>query len=65
MEQINLETLNKNVVYLTQIVESMKAEIEDRFLTAEEELKLEKSLEEFEKGETFSLEDIEKARNEN
>lgn len=60
MESVNLETLNKNVLKLMKDVAEIKEQFEDCFLTAEEEENLEKALDELEKGETISLEDLEK-----
>ena len=63
MEQVNLETLNQNVLNLMRIVESIKEDIEDRFLTADEEIKLEKARKEIKEGTCKSIEDLEKKFN--
>lgn len=63
MEQANLETINENLLRLMKVVQEMKEELEDRFLTAEEEIELEKSREEYQKSETISLEELKKKRN--
>lgn len=48
----------KEILLLKEMVASIKEEIEERFLTAEEEITLEESLEEFENGKTNSLEEL-------
>jgi hypothetical protein len=63
MEQVNIETVNKNVMELMKIVQEMKEDLEDRFLTPEEEMLLEVSREEFKKGNCISLEDLKKELN--
>ena len=59
METVSLETLNANLLALTKVVEEMKEQFEDCFLTAEEAAGLDKSLGELERGEVISLEDLE------
>jgi DNA-binding FrmR family transcriptional regulator len=60
MESANFEVLNKNVLNLMKDVAIIKEHLEDCFLTAEEEANLDKALEELERGETTSLEDLKK-----
>jgi hypothetical protein len=50
----------KEILLLKKLVLAMKEDLEDRFLTAEEELSLEESLREFKEGKTISLEQLEK-----
>jgi hypothetical protein len=50
----------KEILLLKKLVLAIKEDLEDRFLTAEEELRLEESLREFEEGKTISLEELEK-----
>ena len=65
MKSTSFEVLNKNVLNLMKDVAIIKEHLEDCFLTAKEEANLEKSLGELEKGETISLEDLEKELNAN
>lgn len=62
MEKVSLETMNQNLINLIRIVEQMKEDLEDIFLTAEEEIAVDKAREELKVGETFSLKDIEDMR---
>ena len=55
-----LEKLNQLQIDVNIIKE--KLDNEDTILTSEEETELEKSLREYKNGETFTLEDIRKAR---
>jgi hypothetical protein len=63
MEQVSIDVVNKNVLDLIAIVQKMKEDFEDRFLTAEEELELEKAREELKQGKCISLEDLKKELN--
>jgi hypothetical protein len=65
MEQVTLNNLSKDIEFLKKAVISIQEHLEDCFLTFEEETNLEKGLKELEEGKSFSLEDIEKLRNEN
>lgn len=60
MEQISLEKVYKEIEFLRKVVLAMKEDMEDRFLTAEEELRLEESLRELKEGKTTSLEQLKK-----
>ena len=62
MEMANgdMSKIYKEVVLLKKIIVDMKEDIEDRFLTAEEELSLEESLREFKESKTTSLEQLKK-----
>ena len=62
MEKVSLETVHKDLEVLKKLVSEMKENIEDCFLTAEEEESVEKARKEFERGETISLEDLELER---
>jgi uncharacterized coiled-coil DUF342 family protein len=62
MEEISLKGVHEELEVLKKSVESMKERMEDCFLTVEEEEAVEKAREEFEKGETVSLEDFELER---
>jgi|TARA_Y100000034_G_scaffold57933_1_gene70700 uncharacterized coiled-coil DUF342 family protein len=62
MEKVSLETVHEDLKVLKNLVSEMKEHMEDCFLTAEEEEAVEKAREEFEKGETISLEDLELER---
>jgi len=55
-----MEDIRKDLEILKNAVFSMQEYLEDCFLTPNEEEELDKSLEEFEKGETTSLEDMKK-----
>jgi hypothetical protein len=50
----------KEILLLKKLVLDMKEDLEDRFLTAEEELRLEESLREFREGKTISLKELKK-----
>lgn len=65
MEQITTNELHKEIEVLKRLVLAMKEEIEDRFLSAEEEILLEESRKESEQDGYVSLEDLEKELNEN
>jgi hypothetical protein len=60
MEQINIKTVNQNVVELIKIVQEMKESLEDRFLTMKEIRNIKVAEEEFKNNETISLEDLKK-----
>ena len=60
MEQINLEKVYKEIELLKCLITTMKEDMEDRFLSAEEELRLEDSLREIKEGKTISLENLKK-----
>ena len=62
MEKVSLETVHRDLEVLKNMVSEMKENMEDCFLTAEEEKNLEKGFEELEKGEAISLEDLELER---
>ncbi len=62
MEQVTLDTVHKDLEDLKVAVTAMQEIISDSFLTAEEEENLETAREEFEKGETVSLETLELER---
>ena len=53
----------KEILLLKKIVLAMKEDMEDRFLTAEEEMELEKAREEFKRGECVSLDNLRKELN--
>ena len=63
MEEATISVVNEKIEVLTKLVEGMKEFIEDSFLTAEEEISLEKNLEEFRKGDVCSLEDVKQELN--
>lgn len=60
MEQTDIKKISDDLEVLKKAVFRMQDYLEDCFLTPDEEKKLDKSIEEFEKGETTSLEDMEK-----
>jgi len=62
MEKVSLETVHNDLKVLKNLVSEMKENMEDCFLTVEEEEAVEKAREEFENGETISLEDLELER---
>lgn len=62
MEEVNLETVHKDLEVLKIAVFEMKEQMRNCFLTAEEEKNLEEGFEELEKGEAISLEDLELER---
>lgn len=63
MEQASLKKISQDVELIKKLVLEMKEQMEDCFLTADEEIALNDSLSQREKGAVFSLEDIEKSRN--
>jgi hypothetical protein len=60
METIEVSKIYTELLLLKKIILAMKEDMEDRFLTAEEELCLEESLREFREGKTISLEQLKK-----
>ncbi len=50
----------KEILLLKRLVLAMKEDMEDRFLSAEEEIRLEDSLKEFREGKTISFEQLKK-----
>jgi len=58
MEQVSLEKVYKELEFLRKVVVEMKEYLEDCFLTAEEEIELEKAREELKAGKTISLEEL-------
>lgn len=58
MSGVTLEQVYNELKALRTAVEAIREEIEDRFLTPEEELLVEKALEEKRKRETVSLEEL-------
>ena len=62
MEEISIKTIHKELEMVKKIVVEMKEYIEDCFLTPEEEKTVDKAREEFERGETISLEYLELER---
>ena len=60
MEQNDLATVNKNLLALTRLVEAMREDLEDRFLTTEEVMNIEIARKELAEGKTISLQDMKK-----
>jgi hypothetical protein len=58
MTEVTIEQVYKELKALRTAVEAMKEEIEDRLLTSEEEVLVEKALQEHREGKTTSLEDL-------
>jgi hypothetical protein len=61
MEQVTLEKINENVELLKQMVLSIQENMEDNFLTSEEEELLEESLRDRKDGKLKTIDEIEKA----
>lgn len=59
-KKIELASLYSELVLLKKLILAMKQDMEDRFLTAEEEIALEESLEEHNHGRTVSLGQLKK-----
>jgi hypothetical protein len=57
---ITMERVYEELKALRGAVEAMKEEIEDRFLTPEEELLVEKAIKEHREGKTITLEELKK-----
>ena len=53
----------KEILLLKKLVLEIKEDLEDRFLTAEEEMELEKAREEYQKGKCISFDDLKKNLN--
>lgn len=60
MEQINIKKMYKEILLLKKIVIAMQEDLEDRFLSADEELEIEKARKEYEEGNIISFEDLKK-----
>jgi len=58
MTKITIEKVYDELKILRNIIEELKEDIEDRFLTAEEEILIEKALEEMRQGKTKPLEEL-------
>ncbi len=58
MTNITIEKVYNELKILRNIIEELKEDIEDRFLTAEEEILIEKALEEMRQGKTKPLEEL-------
>jgi len=60
MEEVDLNVVNRNLINLIKVVEEMREDLEDRFLTAEEARNIEIAEKELKEGKTISLEDMKK-----
>ena len=60
---VTIEEVYNELKALRSVIESVKEEIEDRFLTPEEDLLVEKALKERREGKTITLEELEKELN--
>ncbi len=58
VKNLEMKEIYNEIVILKNMIASMKEEIEDRFLTAEEEKDIEDSLREFDDEKTISLEKL-------
>lgn len=63
MNAVTIEEVYNELKALRSVVESVKEEIEDRFLTPEEDILVEKALEERRGGKTITLKELEKELN--
>mgnify|MGYP003978864993 CR=1 FL=1 len=63
MEQTSIKKIGQDVELIKKLVLDIKEQMEDCFLTVDEETNLDTGLLERKKGIAFSLEDIEKSRN--
>jgi len=60
MEEVDLNVVNRNLINLIKVVEEMREDLEDKFLTAEEARNIEIAEKELKEGKTISLEDMKK-----
>ena len=60
--EATIETVHQDLEVLKKAVFKIQEHMEDCFLTAEEEARLDQSLKERTEGKTFSLEDIKRDR---
>jgi hypothetical protein len=58
MKQVTLESVNENVESLKKMVLFMQEYLEDSFLNAEEEILVEKAIENYKAGKTKNFKDI-------
>lgn len=61
MEEVSLKEVNENVEVLKKIVLALQEKVGDVCLTSEEEMLLEKSLNDRKEGKLKSIDEIEKA----
>lgn len=59
-EKMELKKMHEEIISLKKIILSVKEEMEDRFLTAEEKEDIQECLKESDAGETYSLEEVKK-----
>ena len=63
MSAVTIEDVYNELKALRSVVESVKEEIKDIFLTPEEDILVEKALEERREGKAITLEELEKELN--